>query len=252
MDIINVVSVTSQAQVNQMIEDNDEDIQSSLYWRQALDVRIYELLLVELVCKCEQPANPDKTLIGCSNFKNNCGKWLHLDCLKHDALIKVYERLSKDKPHVALKSALKDEKNGNTKRPLSPKESGGAASAQQSINAKPVEVEDIKPKGKSARLEVTPAPTTPAVPGHKPIKKSASAEPPSSRAGGAGAGHKGGRPGRSKGEPANTYEGLFEANTKMDLTPPMIKIVNLRQGIQGGEGKWLEPMLCLICSEIIV
>ena len=43
VDIINVVSVTSQAVVNQMIEDNDEELQSSLYWRQALDVRTLEL-----------------------------------------------------------------------------------------------------------------------------------------------------------------------------------------------------------------
>ena len=43
VDIINVVSVTQQAQVNQMIEDNDDDIQNSLYWRQALDVRTFEL-----------------------------------------------------------------------------------------------------------------------------------------------------------------------------------------------------------------
>ncbi|KAL8366205.1 hypothetical protein RB595_004796 [Gaeumannomyces hyphopodioides] len=237
-----------------MIEDNDDDIQSSLYWRQAFDVRTYEISSVELVCKCGQPANPDKTLIGCSNFKNNCGKWLHLDCLEHDALMKVYERLGKDKPHVASESALKNEKDGDTKRPLSPKESGGAASAQQSINVKSVEVEGIKPEGKSARLEETPAPATPAEPNHKPIKKSASAEPPSSRAGGAGAGRKGGRSGRSKrkGEPANTYEGLFEANTKMDLTPPMIEIVDLRQGTQGGKKKWLEPMLCPICGETIV
>ena len=43
VDIINVVSVTSAAQVNQMIEDNDDDIQNALYWRQALDVRNMEL-----------------------------------------------------------------------------------------------------------------------------------------------------------------------------------------------------------------
>ncbi len=43
VDIINVVSVTSLAQVNQMIEDNDDDVQNALYWRQALDVRTMEL-----------------------------------------------------------------------------------------------------------------------------------------------------------------------------------------------------------------
>ena len=43
MDIINVVSVTSQAQVKQWYEENDEEIQHALYWRQAFDVRTYEL-----------------------------------------------------------------------------------------------------------------------------------------------------------------------------------------------------------------
>lgn len=43
VDIINVVSVTSQAQVKQWYEENDEEIQNALYWRQAFDVRTYEL-----------------------------------------------------------------------------------------------------------------------------------------------------------------------------------------------------------------
>jgi len=43
VDIINVVSVTSQAQVKQWYEENDDEIQQALYWRQAFDVRTYEL-----------------------------------------------------------------------------------------------------------------------------------------------------------------------------------------------------------------
>lgn len=43
MDIINVVSVTSQATVKQWFEENDDGVQVSLYWRQAFDVRAYEL-----------------------------------------------------------------------------------------------------------------------------------------------------------------------------------------------------------------
>lgn len=43
VDIINVVSVTSQAQVKQWFEENDEEIQNALYWRQCFDVRTYEL-----------------------------------------------------------------------------------------------------------------------------------------------------------------------------------------------------------------
>lgn len=43
MDIINVVSVTQQATVNQVTDENDDQIQSALYWRQAFDVRTLEL-----------------------------------------------------------------------------------------------------------------------------------------------------------------------------------------------------------------
>ncbi|KAL1839522.1 hypothetical protein VTJ49DRAFT_1424 [Mycothermus thermophilus] len=66
MDIINVVSVTSQAHVRQWYEENDEEIQHALYWRQAFDVRTYELSSVELVCSCKTPGNPDKLLLGCT------------------------------------------------------------------------------------------------------------------------------------------------------------------------------------------
>jgi hypothetical protein len=43
VDIINVTSVVSQAQVKQWYEKNDEEIQYTLYWRQAFDVRTYEV-----------------------------------------------------------------------------------------------------------------------------------------------------------------------------------------------------------------
>lgn len=43
MDIINVISVTGKATVNQWFEDNHDDVQESLYWRQAFDVRTMEL-----------------------------------------------------------------------------------------------------------------------------------------------------------------------------------------------------------------
>lgn len=43
MDVINVVSVTGSATVNQWDEQNEEEIQSALYWRQAVDVRTMEL-----------------------------------------------------------------------------------------------------------------------------------------------------------------------------------------------------------------
>lgn len=43
VDVINVVSVTASATVNQWDETNEEEVQPALYWRQAFDVRSMEL-----------------------------------------------------------------------------------------------------------------------------------------------------------------------------------------------------------------
>jgi hypothetical protein len=43
VDVINVVSVTTPAVVNQWIESDDEEIQDALYWRQAFDCRNAQL-----------------------------------------------------------------------------------------------------------------------------------------------------------------------------------------------------------------
>lgn len=43
VDIINVVSVTEPAIVKHWFEENDEETQDSLYWRQAYDIRSQEL-----------------------------------------------------------------------------------------------------------------------------------------------------------------------------------------------------------------
>lgn len=43
VDVINVVSVTASATVNQWDETNEEEVQAALYWRQAFDVRSMEL-----------------------------------------------------------------------------------------------------------------------------------------------------------------------------------------------------------------
>ncbi|CAK7225416.1 hypothetical protein SCUCBS95973_005857 [Sporothrix curviconia] len=149
MDVINVVSVTSMASVNHLNEDKDDDVQSALYWRQALDIRTMELSSTENVCDCNQPANPDKMLVGCGDDK--CAKWIHEECLKHYALMRVYERLGHDKPHIKAKPSLSDlavggavkseTGTGDVKEPLSPRESGGAASAQHSIDVKADTVE---------------------------------------------------------------------------------------------------------------
>lgn len=249
MDVINVVSVTSQAQVNQMIENDDDDTQGALYWRQALDVRTNELSTVETVCKCGQPANPDNILIGCS--KENCGKWLHQDCLIHEALLKTYERLGTEKPHMPVKSETEE-----GQRPLSPTEPGAAASAQQSIDVKAEGVGDDAIKGESgdtkpeALTKLSEEPLSSVAPSETPVSRTRRGTMTPNPTPGGQKGVKARGRGRRKAD--KPYEGLFEAKTRMDLTPPVIEITDIRGGIEGGEKSWEEPMDCLICRKRIV
>ena len=89
-------------------------------------------------------------LVGCGD--DSCAKWIHEECLKHYALMRVYERLGHDKPHIKAKPSLSELAVGSgavkseagtddVKEPLSPREIGGAASAQHSIDVKADTVE---------------------------------------------------------------------------------------------------------------
>ncbi|KAI0600287.1 hypothetical protein F4775DRAFT_79136 [Biscogniauxia sp. FL1348] len=234
MDVINVVSVTSAAQVNQWDETNEEEVQQALYWRQAFDVRSMELSSAELRCKCNRPENPDKQLIGCVNEK--CKKWLHDDCLIHEVLLKTYQRLGTDKPHT-LVQVKEEEEDVSGKRPLSPSESGAAQTAEQSIDVKP-EDQTIKlaDADKASSTVMAEAPTT----------VSASAGPkPKPR----------GRPRKSEPKDpiaSKPYEGLFEAFIVNDLGPPLVEINDLRDNVTGGEKTWTELLRCLVCGEKIL
>ncbi|KAF4782434.1 BAH domain-containing protein [Colletotrichum scovillei] len=253
MDIINVVSVTLPATVKQWIEENDDEIQEALYWRQAFDCRTQQLSSVERTCKCRQPANPDKTLVGCSN--KECGKWLHEHCLREETLMRTYERLGKDKPHftakpptdgtasVAESDKVKEEKplDDGVNEPLSPTESG--ADVKQTIDAKPSDALE-ETNGQSV-TEGTPAvvdervsqpPTTPATPTVPEVSAATSS-----------------RKVRSfKKKPTSAdvkpWEGLFEARILMDMTPSTIEIRDLRENVTEGEKVWTEPLLCVVCG----
>lgn len=246
MDIINVVSVTSQAQVNQMFEENDDDVHHTLYWRQAIDIRTFELSSLVPNCKCGQPGNPDKVLVGCP--RPGCNKWLHDECLKHDALMKVYDRLGKDKPHVIAEKKESTE----AKRPLSPSESGTAVSAKPSIDVKSdpesaasgEKKEDVaKPKPEAEAVLPTPQSTTTAstVKADEPAVESGKGKKPAKK--------NSTWPSDPKSRP---YEGLFSALPRLDLTPNVMEITDLRQGIVGGEAKWMEPLVCLCCGHEMV
>ncbi|KAI1733970.1 hypothetical protein F4680DRAFT_367178 [Xylaria scruposa] len=228
MDVINVVSVTAQATVNQWDETNEDEVQQALYWRQAFDVRSMELSSALPRCKCNRPENPDKQLMNCTNPE--CRKWLHDDCLIHEALMKTFARLGADKPHKPARVKTEEPEGGQ--RPLSPSESGAAQTAQQSIDVKPedhqtIKLADVENTASSVRAETR---TVPIVAASEPKRK--------------------GRPRKSEAaEVVNTkpYEGLFSAVINA-TSPPVVEIQDLRENVTGGEKSWTEPLHCLLCN----
>ncbi|KAI1811793.1 hypothetical protein GGS20DRAFT_75552 [Poronia punctata] len=231
MDVINVVSVTAPAVVNQWDETNEDEVQQALYWRQAFDVRHMELSSAQPRCKCNRPENPDKRLINCTNPE--CMKWLHDDCLVHEALMKTYARLGTDKPHEPIRVKTEDE---HGQRPLSPSESGAAQTTQQSIDVKredqnTIMLADGEGAGLSANTDDGTGPTV-----GKGTAARRKARPRKSGANGV--------------TNAKPYEGLFSAVID-DSTPPLMEIRDLRENIKGGEKSWTEPLHCLLCNSAI-
>ncbi|KAH8645464.1 hypothetical protein BX600DRAFT_485058 [Xylariales sp. PMI_506] len=240
MDVINVVSVTAPAVVNQWVEQNDEEIQSALYWRQAIDIGTMELSSVEPRCRCNRPENPDKTLIGCTN--DECRKWLHDDCLTHEALLETYKRLGTDKPHKSAPVKEEQESDG-PKRPLSPSESGAAQTAQQSIDVKPEEQKSIEFTEVEKPLREMDIDSKSNDTSSIPVASTNTTD-----------NKKRGRPRKSENpdsDETKPYQGLFEAVIREDLSPPVVEITDLRQDVQGGDKSWTEPVKCLICQHVI-
>uniref|UniRef100_L7J9Z5 BAH domain-containing protein n=1 Tax=Pyricularia oryzae (strain P131) TaxID=1143193 RepID=L7J9Z5_PYRO1 len=86
MDVINVVSVTSPAQIDQMMENDNDDTQGALYWRQALNVWTNELSTVKAACSYAKPGNP--------TFSSDARKKTAGYTRKtYNPLMKTYERL---------------------------------------------------------------------------------------------------------------------------------------------------------------
>ncbi|KAK1832797.1 hypothetical protein QBC39DRAFT_329503 [Podospora conica] len=264
MDIINVVSVTSQATVKQWFEENDDEIQTTLYWRQAFDVRAYELSSVELVCSCNTPAHPDNLLVGCTT--ENCKRWLHEQCIKDQALRATWARLGADKPHRAPES---DKAKDLAIRPLSPKETGAAVTAQHSIDVKADDEKDSIKTDPTDNVDVkhseddetpgTPDKTTVSmIPPVSPSEEGRAASEDTTKMSlvRSGSMRKAGRPRKSgnwtggkRGRNAKPWLGLFEVSMKMaDQGPPLLEFRDLREGIEGGEKTWTEPVKCLVCG----
>ena len=193
---------------------------------------------VEPRCICNHPENPDKTLIGCTN--DDCKKWLHDDCLVHDSLMNTYKRLGADKPHKPTAVKKEDRDGEGPQRPLSPSESGAAQSTQQSIDVKPEEQKPTKlaeAENGTTQMDVD-GPDSSTIPvaynGADAKKKGRRRKP---EAGGSSA--------------SKPYLGRFEAVIRDDLSPPSVEIKDLREGVEGGEKSWTEPINCLVCHKAI-
>ncbi|KAJ9419703.1 hypothetical protein FOXG_07017 [Fusarium oxysporum f. sp. lycopersici 4287] len=233
MDIINVVSITGPVTVNQWIESDDEEITGELYWRQAYDCRNSQLSSVELICKCQTPANPDKTLIGCTS--SECGKWMHLECMAHDILMQVYERLGKDKPHQIEGSSVEEEKPEEATRPLSPNDAE-EQKTRSTVNVRDGTTQDNVHVKKAVRE--TPRGTETPTPGPTPSTSIATVSVKGSA--------KRGR--KKKIADSKPYLGLFEANLKMQDGPTAWEIRDLRENVTGGDKIWTEKASCLECG----
>ncbi|KAH6975597.1 hypothetical protein EDB80DRAFT_310206 [Ilyonectria destructans] len=112
--------VIMPATVSQWIESDDDKIMDGLYWRQTFNYLSSRLSPAELICECKTPANPDRMLVGCTS--RTCGEWMHHECLHHDVLMRVYNRLGTEKPQQSEPTIGKEEdSDSKAARPLSPK-----------------------------------------------------------------------------------------------------------------------------------
>ncbi|KAM3549471.1 hypothetical protein ARSEF4850_008833 [Beauveria asiatica] len=241
MDIINVMSVVQHARVNQWIESDDET-QDAMYWRQALECQTMQLSSIDLVCRCETPANPDKTLVGCTN--GDCGKWLHLECLREDVLKRVYDRLGTDRPHIPEPPVIKKEEEDAVKRespqePLSPPkvedEQPQATIAVHDdaitdVVVKQSDEDTPKPAGPTPPTAESPPPERPSDNKSLVRKKTARRRLPSSQ---------------------YYWLGSFEADLRMNNGPMVWEIKDLRQDVTRGSKTWSEPAICLLCNHTI-
>ncbi|KYK55405.1 ebs-bah-phd domain-containing protein [Drechmeria coniospora] len=235
MDIINVVSVAMRAVVNHWVESDDEQVQDALYWRQAFDCRTSQLSTVEHTCRCKTPANPDKTLVGCSN--SQCEQWLHYECLLDDLLTRVYATLGTDKAHQTVERPVKREsddtkdslhsttpikiKNETAPTPSNDKDGANGSPRPVKRNA-----EDVG--GKATASPVSGTPTLAA----EKLSRSSST--------------KKGRFKRPEGQ--QPYEGLFEAKLRLDDGPTVWEVTDLRPNVSGGDRTWTEKVDCLVCG----
>lgn len=168
---------------------------------------------------------------------------MHHDCLLNDVLVRVYERLGTNIPQKSEKPAIKEETKKNTQ--VEPKK-GTKGDLRYDLLSPSVERDDRKSpiitnsKIKYQTLlkkrddESSKDTETPAPPPSDPSDKS-SKPALTKRA-------------KLKKSLVKPWEGLFEATLKLDIGPTVWQVTDLREGVEGGEKKWMEPVYCLLCN----
>jgi hypothetical protein len=91
MDVLNVLSFAGKADVEHWLEEDDEDVQQNLYWRQTYDQKTLKLSPIRTHCICNGHYNPDTIMLGCQY--DACKLWLHIPCIIDTILTKTYHRL---------------------------------------------------------------------------------------------------------------------------------------------------------------
>lgn len=170
---------------------------------------------------------------------------MHKPCIKHDALMKAYNQLGTDKPHVSAESKDKPAEKEEVKQPLSPKEPG--VSVQDSIGVSSAAKDNVD----AADANGDAPPTG---------KKTAETEKNGSQPPTPGSGRKlPGRPKKTELVPNGgaksadkPYEGLFDVEIRLDLAPPQLIFTDLRENVEGGDKEWREPITCLLCGTLVV
>lgn len=169
---------------------------------------------------------------------------MHDDCLLHDVLTRVYNRLGTDIPHESEKLDIRGGAEGGTQdarkegtgvnlchglpSPFEEDDRNSPMVANRGIMDQVlVERRDVS----SLNAEIL-APALPA-PSDKSSKSTLNEQ------------------GRSRESPKRTWEGLFEATLEVDRGSVFSRVTDLREGVLGGEKEWTELLYCLTCNILI-
>ncbi|TVY87290.1 hypothetical protein LAWI1_G005103 [Lachnellula willkommii] len=97
MEVLDVLSFAGKAEVVEWREE-DDNIQSKLYWRQTFCRETQELSKIREHCVCKGHFNPEVSMFICDN--PSCKIWLHKACLINDILKKTYTKLVGTEPET--------------------------------------------------------------------------------------------------------------------------------------------------------